>query len=92
MCGINCTYNKLKIHLQKKQNVTVVTEHSVRTKCTYPGCSNLFYQTSKMIAHLNIYHQINMQVEVLNFLNEKNFMKWKGKEELKNFVYYFKAT
>ena len=45
-----------------------------------------------MIAHLNIYHQINMQVEVLNFLNEKNFMKWKGKEELKNFVYYFKAT
>ena len=58
-------------------------------KCTFPGCSELFYHKSKMIDHLNIY-QVNAHKEVLNFPNEKKFMEWKEKEKLRNFVYYSK--
>ena len=62
----------------------MVGGHSKRTKCAFPGSNELFYHKSKMIDHLNIYHQ------VLNFPNEKKFMEWKEKEELRNFVYYSK--
>ena len=68
----------------------MVRGHSKRTKCTFPGCSELFYHKSKMIDHLNIYHQVNAHKEVLHFPSEKKFMEWKEKEELRNFVYYSK--
>ena len=68
----------------------MVGGHSKRTRYTFSGCSELFYHKSKMIDHLNIYHQVNAHKEVLNFPNEKKFMEWKEKEELRNFVYYSK--
>ena len=37
-----------------------------------------------MIDHLNVYHQVNAQKEVLNFPNKKYFMEWKEKGELRN--------
>ena len=60
----------------------MVGGHSKRTRCTFPGCSELFYHQNKMIDHLNVYHQVNAHKEVLNFPNEK--------EELRKFVYYSK--
>ena len=68
----------------------MVGGHSKRTKCAFPGCSELFYNKSKMVDQLNIYHQVNPHKEVLHLPNEKKFMEWKEKEELRNFVYYSK--
>ena len=70
----------------------MVGGHSKRTKYTFPGYSELFYHNSKMIDHLNIYHQVNAHKEVLHFPNEKKFMEWKQKEELRNFGYYLEEA
>ena len=63
---------------------------SKRTKCTYPGCEELFYHKSKMLDHFDEFHQIGAKKQVIHFENEKLFMDWKEKEELKNFAYYSK--
>ena len=76
ICGTNYTrIKKVKIHLQKKHNVRIVGGHSKRTKCIFSRYSELFYHKSKMIDHLNIYHQVNAHKEVLNFPNEKKLME-----------------
>ena len=91
ICGVTYTRStKLKAHARNKHNIELEMGNSKRTKCTYPGCEELFYHKSKMIDHLNEFHQVEAKKQVINFENEKLFMDWKEKEELKNFVYYSK--
>ena len=50
----------------------------------------LVVKNYSMICHLNEFHQVEANKQVINFENENLFMDWKEKEELKNFVYYLK--
>ena len=70
--------------------MSVVGRNSTRTKCTFTGCSELFYHKSKIVNHLNIYHQVNAQKRSAKFSKRKKFMEWKKKEKLRNYVYYLK--
>ena len=81
---------KLKAHAKNKYNNEIELGNSKRTKCTCPGCEELFYHKSKMKYHLNEFHLVEANKHVINFENEKLFMDWKEKGELKNFVYYSK--
>ena len=64
--------------------------NSQKTKCTYPRCEELFYHASKMIDHLNEFHQVEAKKRVINFENKKLFIDSKEKEGMRNFVYYSK--
>ena len=79
---------KLKALAKNKHNIELEFGNCKKTKCTYPGCKELFYHKSKMIEHLNKFHQVEAQKQAVKFKNEKFFMDWKEKEELKNFAYY----
>ena len=76
ICGITYTRStKLKAHAKNKRNIEIELVNSERTKCTYPGCEELFYRIS--IDHLNKLHEAEVRKEVINLENKRLFMDWK---------------
>ena len=76
ICGITYTRStKLKAHAKNKRNIEIELVNSERTKCTYPGCEELFNHIS--IDHLNKLHEAEVRKKVINLENKRLFMDWK---------------
>lgn len=59
-----------------------------KERCLQPGCSQEFYHRTKLTAHLQKVHGVDVQTEEVCFKNFQQFLSWKEKEEAANFVYF----
>ena len=86
------TSTKLKALAKNKHNIELEFGNCKKTKCAYPGCKELFYHKSKMIDHLNKFHQVEAQKQVIKFENEKFFYGLERKRGAKKLCILSKAT
>ncbi|XP_014679533.1 PREDICTED: uncharacterized protein LOC106819405 [Priapulus caudatus] len=61
-----------------------------KTKCIHPSCKEMFYHKTKMLQHLEEEHGVGCEKSAHNFKTFAEFLEWKEKEEITNFVYFSK--
>ncbi|XP_064632844.1 uncharacterized protein LOC135491114 [Lineus longissimus] len=61
-----------------------------KTECIHPSCKEMFYHKTKMLQHLEEEHGVRCEKSAHNFKTFCEFLEWKEKEEITNFVYFSK--
>ena len=94
-----CDYNSdrvdnFKRHMLKAHDTIYESKNTLhaRTPCGYEGCDEKFYKKLDLIHHWEVIHSVNIEKSEHTFDTMDDFLQWKDKEELINFVHFSKQS